>query len=183
MSIPRVPNQVERIFSLRSSTRTAASIRLLKQRRAGQFPQNATLISAQGLAAVVDLNLMAPGLDECRAPHSAGKARQAGGAYRQQRRPCGGMPQAAHTVRAGGRDLSVQDRGDGVGPPWVFRVNCLWPRPIATRGFECHSARGDGGRFNNVSTRCGGMGNVWALAEGVVYCRAEESGNFITARC
>lgn len=143
----------------------------------GQFPQNAIDFSRKGWNSVIDLNLngtwwMMQGTAQRL------KARGLGGHIVSNVAHVGrGMPQAAHTCAARAGVIYLSKTVATEWAPLGIRVNCVAPGAIATEGLSAYPAEATA-RFNNVNPMRR-MGNVWDVAEGVVYLSAD-SGNFIT---
>jgi NAD(P)-dependent dehydrogenase (short-subunit alcohol dehydrogenase family) len=143
----------------------------------GQFPQNAIDFSRKGWNAVIDLNLngtwwMMQGAAQ------RWRARGQGGHIVSNVAHVGrGMPQAAHTCAARAGVIYLSKTVATEWAPLGIRVNCVAPGAIATEGLSAYPAEATA-RFNNVNPMRR-MGNVWDVAEGVVYLSAD-SGNFIT---
>jgi NAD(P)-dependent dehydrogenase (short-subunit alcohol dehydrogenase family) len=174
MSI-REPNQVDEFLDYVFDTH--GGVDTLVNNAGGQFPQNAIDFSRKGWAAVVDLNLngtwwMMQGTAQ------RWKARGQGGHIVSNVAHVGrGMPQAAHTCAARAGVIYLSKTVATEWAPLGIRVNCVAPGAIATEGLSAYPPEATA-RFNNVNPMRR-MGNVWDVAEGVVYLSAE-SGNFIT---
>lgn len=143
----------------------------------GQFPQNAIDFSRKGWNAVIDLNLngtwwMMQGAAQRWRDRGEGGSIISNVAHVER-----GMPQAAHTCAARAGVIYMSRTVATEWAPLGIRVNCVAPGAIATEGLSQYPPEATK-RFNDVNPMRR-MGDVWDVAEGVVYLAAP-SAKFIT---
>jgi NAD(P)-dependent dehydrogenase (short-subunit alcohol dehydrogenase family) len=143
----------------------------------GQFPQNAIDFSRKGWGSVIDLNLNGTWWMMQGAAQRWRDAEAGGSIVNIVAHVGRGMPQAAHTCAARAGVIYLSKTVATEWAPLNIRVNCLAPGAIATEGLSAYPPEATK-RFNDVNPQRR-MGDVWDVAEGVVYL-AGDSGSFIT---
>lgn len=174
MSI-RDPEQVDQLLD--DTFEDFGGLDTLVNNAGGQFPQDAIDFSRKGWNAVIDLNLngtwwMMQGAAQRWRDRGEGGHIVSNVADVER-----GMPQAAHTCAARAGIIYLSRTVATEWAPLGIRVNCVAPGAIATEGLSQYPPEATK-RFNNVNPMRR-MGDVWDVAEGVVYLSAP-SGGFIT---
>ncbi|MCU4652102.1 SDR family oxidoreductase [Roseibacterium sp. SDUM158016] len=167
----------EAVDSFLDEVFAAGGLDILVNNAGGQFPQDAIDFSRNGWRSVIDLNLngtwwMMQGAAQ------RWRAKGGNGSIVNIVAHVGrGMPQAAHTCAARAGVIYLSKTVATEWAPLGIRVNCVAPGAIATEGLSAYPPEATA-RFNDVNPQRR-MGDVWDVAEGVVYLSAD-SGGFVT---
>ncbi|QBY01254.1 SDR family oxidoreductase [Rhodophyticola sp. CCM32] len=143
----------------------------------GQFPQDAIDFSRKGWASVIDLNLNGTWWMMQGAAQRWRDSQTGGNIINIVAHVGRGMPQAAHTCAARAGVIYLSKTVATEWAPLNIRVNCVAPGAIATEGLSAYPAEATK-RFTDVNPQRR-MGDVWDVAEGVVYLAADSAG-FVT---